>query len=146
MKSKLVNKIKIVLPAQAENEATARGCISQFVARADPLVSVMADIRCVISEAVTNCVVHAYRGAQGNIYINAGLYENGDFTVQIADKGCGIPDVALAMTPMYTTDKEGERSGMGFAIMQTFCDELKVTSKVGHGTKVFMKINIRRQN
>ena len=139
MKSKPVNEIKITLSALPENEAVARGCVSQFVSRADPTVTELADVRCAVSEAVTNCVVHAYRGEPGYIYINARLYGDGRLTVKVSDRGCGIPDVALAMTPLYTTDKEGERSGMGFAIMQSFCDRLKVKSKVGYGTDVFME-------
>lgn len=144
MKNRPCNEIKIVLPAIAENEAVCRGCICQFAAKADPTVTELADIRCAVSEAVTNCVVHAYRGGAGYIYINARLYDDGKLTVKIADKGCGIPDVALAMTPLYTTDKDGERSGMGFAIMQSFCDRLKVTSKVGAGTVVFMEKYLKR--
>ena len=139
MKNKPVNEIKITLSALPENEAVARGCVSQFVSRADPTVTELADVRCAVSEAVTNCVVHAYKGEIGDIYINARLYGDGRLTVKIADKGCGIPDVALAMTPLYTTDKNGERSGMGFAIMQSFCDKLRVRSSIGRGTVVFME-------
>ena len=102
-------------------------------------MSELADIRCAVSEAVTNCVVHAYKGSSGDIYINAKLYAGRKLTLTVSDKGCGIPDIALAMTPLYTTDKENERSGMGFAIMQSFTDRLKVRSKPGAGTKVFME-------
>ena len=146
MKNKPVNEIKIILSALPENEAVARGCVSLFVSRADPTVTELADIRCAVSEAVTNCVVHAYKGKSGDIYINARLYESGRFTVQISDKGCGIPDVALAMTPLFTTDSGGERSGMGFAIMQTFTDGLKVSSRVGGGTRVFMEKYLSRRS
>ncbi len=144
MKNKPVNEIKITLSALLENEAVARGCISHFASRADPTVTELADIRCAVSEAVTNCVVHAYRGGSGDIYINARLYGDGRLTVRLADEGCGITDVALAMTPLYTTDRDGERSGMGFAIMQSFCDKLKVSSRVGRGTVVFMEKYLRR--
>lgn len=145
MKNKVINEMKLILPSYPENEAVARGCLSQFVSRADPTVSELADIRCAVSEAVTNCVVHAYKGGIGLIYINARLYENGRFTVRITDKGCGIPDVSLAMTPLYTTDSGGERSGMGFAIMQTFADKVTVRSKVGSGTRVFMEKQLGRR-
>ena len=145
MKKRPVNEMKLTLPALPENEAVARGCVSQFVSRADPTVTELADIRCAVSEAVTNCVVHAYGNTPGLIYINARLYEDGRLTVQITDRGCGIPDVALAMTPLYTTDSGGERSGMGFAIMQSFTDGLKVSSRVGGGTRVFMEKNLKRQ-
>ena len=110
-----------------------------------PTVTELADIRCAVSEAVTNSVVHAYGNMPGLIYINARLYEDGRLTVQITDRGCGIPDVALAMTPLYTTDSGGERSGMGFAIMQSFTDGLKVSSRVGGGTRVFMEKYLKRQ-
>ncbi|MBO4423180.1 MAG: anti-sigma F factor [Clostridia bacterium] len=146
MKNRPVNEIKLILPALPENEAVARGCVSQFVSRADPTVTELADIRCAVSEAVTNCVVHAYKNAPGLIYINARLYAGGRLTVTVTDKGCGIPDVPLAMTPLYTTDKEGERSGMGFAIMQTFTDGLRVRSKVGGGTRVFMEKQLGRRS
>lgn len=146
MKNRPVNEMKLVLPALPENEAVARGCVSHFVSRADPTVTELADIRCAVSEAVTNCVVHAYKSAPGLIYINARLYEGGRFTVQISDKGCGIPDVALAMTPLFTTDSGGERSGMGFAIMQTFTDGLKVSSRIGGGTRVFMEKYLNRRS
>ena len=139
MKKRPENEMKLTLPAKPENEALARACVTQFVARADPTVSDIADIRCAVSEAVTNCVVHAYGGGEGEIYINARLYSGRRVTVTVTDKGCGIPDIALAMTPLYTTDKENERSGMGFAIMQSFTDRVKVTSGPGKGTKVFME-------
>ncbi len=145
MKKRPVNEMKLTLPALPENEAVARGCVSQFVSRADPTVTELADIRCAVSEAVTNSVVHAYGNTPGLIYINARLYEDGRLTVQITDRGCGIPDVALAMTPLYTTDSGGERSGMGFAIMQSFTDGLKVSSRVGGGTRVFMEKYLKRQ-
>ncbi len=145
MKNRPVNEMKLVLPSLPENEAVARGCVSQFVSRADPTLTELADIRCAVSEAMTNCVVHAYKNEPGPVYINARLYDNGRLTVQITDKGCGIPDVALAMTPLYTTDRGGERSGMGFALMQTFSDGLKVSSKVGGGTRVFMEKHLKRQ-
>lgn len=143
MKERPVNEMKLQISAIPENEALARGCVTQFLSRADPTVSELADIRCAVSEAVTNCVVHAYKGCTGDIYINAKLYAGRKLTLTVSDKGCGIPDIALAMTPLYTTDKENERSGMGFAIMQTFTDRIKVTSKPGAGTKVFMEKNLR---
>lgn len=143
MKKKPINEMKLQISAVPENEALARACVTQFVSRADPTVSELADIRCAVSEAVTNCVVHAYKGTEGDIYINARIYAGGRVTVTVADKGCGIPDIALAMTPLYTTDKENERSGMGFAIMQSFSDRIKVRSKPGAGTKVFMEKYLR---
>lgn len=135
--------MKLYISAVPENEALARACVSRFVSTADPTVSELADIRCAVSEAVTNCVVHAYRDKPGEIYINAKLYAGRKVTLTVADKGCGIADIGLAMTPLYTTDKENERSGMGFAIMQSFSDKMKVSSKPGAGTRVFMEKYLR---
>ena len=143
MKNKPVNEMKLYISAIPENEALARACVSRFVSAADPTVAELADVRCALSEAVTNCVVHAYKNTPGEIYINARLYGNRRLTLTVADKGCGIPDIALAMTPLYTTDKENERSGMGFAIMQSFSDKIRVRSKPGAGTKVFMEKYLR---
>ncbi len=135
--------MKLYISAVPENEALARACVSRFVSTADPTVSELADIRCAVSEAVTNCVVHAYRDKPGEIYINAKLYAGRKVTLTVADKGCGIADIGLAMTPLYTTDRENERSGMGFAIMQSFSDKMKVSSKPGAGTRVFMEKYLR---
>ncbi|MBQ1847999.1 MAG: anti-sigma F factor [Clostridia bacterium] len=143
MKNKPINEMKLYISAVPENEALARACVSRFVSTADPTVSELADIRCAVSEAVTNCVVHAYRDKPGEIYINAKLYAGRKVTLTVADKGCGIADIGLAMTPLYTTDKENERSGMGFAIMQSFSDKMKVSSKPGAGTRVFMEKYLR---
>ena len=136
--------MKLYISAVPENEALARACVSRFVSTADPTVSELADIRCAVSEAVTNCVVHAYRDKPGEIYINAKLYAGRKVTLTVADKGCGIADIGLAMTPLYTTDRENERSGMGFAIMQSFSDKMKVSSKPGAGTRVFMEKYLKR--
>ncbi|MBQ3870597.1 MAG: anti-sigma F factor [Clostridia bacterium] len=143
MKNKPINEMKLYISAVPENEALARACVSRFVSTADPTVSELADIRCAVSEAVTNCVVHAYRDKPGEIYINAKLYAGRKVTLTVADKGCGIADIGLAMTPLYTTDRENERSGMGFAIMQSFSDKMKVSSKPGAGTRVFMEKYLR---
>lgn len=133
-----LNSIKIEFPALAENEALARSCICAFAAQADPTAGELADIRCAVSEAVTNAVVHAYGAAGGRVYISAEILEGRKMAVRVRDRGRGIPDIALAMTPLYTTDSNGERSGMGFAIMKSFTDILKVTSKEGKGTSVLM--------
>ena len=139
----VINELKITLTAASENEALARAYISLFVSRFDPTTSELADIRFAVSEAVTNCVVHAYRGKKGKIYINAALYSDRSLNVEITDRGCGIADIGLAMTPLYTTDAAGERSGMGFAIMQSFMDRVRVKSVPGKGTKVFMSKKLK---
>ncbi len=140
VKRKKINEVKITLLAVSQNESLARAYVSAFAAGLDPTLDELADIRCAVSEAVTNCVVHAYKGwdAVGKIYINARLYSDRTVTVEVSDKGCGIENIEMAMTPLFTTDKEGERSGMGFSVMKSFTDSVKVTSKPHGGTRVFM--------
>ena len=96
----------------------------------------MADIKTAISEAVTNCIVHAYKNELGAVYLTAKIYEDRRVVVTVRDKGCGIEDIGKAMEPMYTTCDTGERAGLGFAVMESFMDKLKVRSKVGKGTTV----------
>ena len=133
---KILNEMKLRLPARSVNEAVARSCISAFVADLDPTVEELCDIRCALSEAVTNCIVHAYKHTQGYIYINVSLLEGRAVKIEIKDRGCGIPDVKLARQPLYTTDRESERSGMGFTVMESFTDKISVKSKSGGGTSV----------
>ena len=138
---KIINEMKLRLPAISENEAVCRAVISAFVAQLNPTVEQIADLRCAVSEAVTNCIVHAYRESVGvcYIYISVRLYDNREITVEISDNGCGIEDVALARTPSYTTLESGERCGMGFLVMESFTDSLTVKSRVGKGTRVLMR-------
>ena len=140
----IINEMRLDFSAQSENEAFARMVISAFIMPLNPTLEQLGDVKTAVSEAVTNAVVHGYREARGLVRMRASLDEAGELSVEIADKGCGIPDVALAMTPLYTTDKNGERSGMGFAIMQSFCDKLRVRSIVGRGTVVFMEKYLKR--
>lgn len=132
--------MKIVFEAKSINESFARMCVAAFASQYDPKVSVIADIKTVISEAVTNSIVHGYREEKDRaaclIYINCCMYEDGTLLMKIRDRGCGIQDVKTAMQPLFTTDTEGERSGMGFTIMESFTDGIKVTSKTGKGTTV----------
>ena len=140
MKKKKINEVKITLLAVSRNESLARAYISAFAAQLDPTLDELADIRCAVSEAVTNCVVHAYKCQEipGKIYINARLYSDRTVSIEISDRGCGIEDIEMAMTPLFTTDSAGERSGMGFSVMKSFTDSVKVTSKPSGGTRVFM--------
>jgi len=135
--------MKLRLPAISVNEAVARSVISCFSAELNPTVEELGDLRCAVSEAVTNCIVHAYRdlppGTVGNVYISARLYDTREITVEISDNGCGIEDVALARTPAYTTGESLERCGMGFLVMESFTDSLSVKSKPGRGTTVLMR-------
>ncbi len=134
--------MKLRLPAIGVNEAVARSCISAFAAELNPTVEEVGDLRLAVSEAVTNCIVHAYRelpdGQWGNIYISVRLYDTREVSVEISDNGCGIEDVARAREPMYTTGGD-ERCGMGFLVMESFTDTLSVKSSRGKGTTVLMR-------
>jgi stage II sporulation protein AB (anti-sigma F factor) len=132
------NEMRLELPAISVNEGACRAVVAAFCAQADPNIEELADIKCAVSEAVTNCIVHAYGGRGGRIYITVGLYEGRRIRIRIRDSGCGIADIRTAMQPLYTTDKTGERSGMGFSVMESFMTSLRVISTVGKGTSVTM--------
>ncbi len=138
-----LNRMQIKLPALSVNEGVARATVAAFVAQLDPGVTELADIKCAVSEAVTNCIVHGYRSHTGKgtpfIIMTVSILEGRTVKIEIKDKGCGIPDVPLARRPLYTTDAAGERSGMGFTVMESFTDRLRVTSKPGKGTTVVMQ-------
>ena len=139
MKGKVINRIKLEMDALPENERLARSCISAFISRADPNVEELSDIRTVLSEAVTNAVIHGYAGIEGGkVTVSAVLYSDRRIMMKVKDCGCGIADVKLAMQPLYTTDPSGERGGMGFAIMESFCNKLTVRSRPGKGTIITM--------
>ena len=139
---RIINEMKLRLPAKSINESVCRAIISAFSAELNPTVEEIGDLRCAVSEAVTNCIVHAYRylpsSDEGYIYISARLYDNREITVEISDNGCGIADVEAARAPMYTTGGD-ERCGMGFLVMENFTDSLSVKSKLGKGTTVLMR-------
>ncbi len=134
-----VNEIKIILPSHSVNEGTARAAVSSFVIQSDPTVEELSDIRTAVSEAVTNAIVHGYRGTQGKIELTIKLLANREIYIKIKDSGCGIPDVEQAMEPLLTTAPEEERSGLGFSVMESFMDKLMVKSRVGKGTTVTMR-------
>lgn len=138
-KEKLQNEMKVVLPALSVNEGVARAIVGAFVSQADPTLEELADIRCSLSEAVTNAIVHGYRLAGGLIYISVGITEGRTVLITVRDRGCGIGDIAEARKPLFTTDRTGERSGMGFTVMENFCDCVNVSSAVGRGTRVTLK-------
>lgn len=162
----VLNKMQVKLPALSVNEGMARATVAAFVSQLDPGVTELADIKCAVSEAVTNSIVHGYRNAAGNaaagnadagedgdtagpgaIVITVSILEGRAVKIEVKDKGCGIPDVKVARQPLYTTDAAGERSGMGFTVMESFTDLLRVTSKPGRGTTVTMyrKLSERRR-
>ena len=135
---KVTNKFTMTLPARSTNESFARACISAFASQLDPTIEEINDIKTAVSEAVTNCIVHAYKEEKiGKIYITAFLNDNNSIKIRIRDKGCGIENVTKAMEPLYTS-LGGERAGLGFAVMESFMDSIKVSSTVGKGTSVTM--------
>ena len=136
--NKIKNKMKLQLPSLSVNEGMARAAVAAFCSQLDPGATDIADIKCAVSEAVTNCLVHAYRDTLGMIYITVTLYSDNTAKIEIRDRGCGIPDVKAAREPLYTTDAAGERSGMGFTVMESFTDGIRVRSRVGIGTTVTM--------
>ena len=139
---KMLNQVKMTFASRSVNESFSRAALAAFLAQADPTVPQLADIKTAVSEAVTNCIVHAYPDTVGPITMTAVLYEGGNVRITISDKGVGIPDVAKAMEPMYTTRPEQERSGMGFSFMEAFMDDLRVASAPGKGTTVLMRKKI----
>ena len=132
---KALNTVKITFPSRSVNEGFARSALSAFAAQADPTLDELADVKTAVSEAVTNCIVHAYANTIGPITLTAALYEDGTLRVAVADKGCDIPDVSKAMEPLFTTGG-AERAGLGFAVMESFMDSVKVRSAPGKGTRV----------
>ena len=139
---KPVQTMKLQIESRSVNESFARVAVSAFAAQLDPNVEELADLRTAVSEAVTNCIVHAYRDTLGMIYITASVYPDGMFCVKIRDKGCGIENVEQAMKPLFTT-LGGERAGLGFAVMESFSDKVRVHSAVGKGTAVTLYKRIR---
>ena len=140
MWGEVVNKMQVKLPALSVNEGMARAAVAAFVSQLDPSVTELADIKCAVSEAVTNAIVHGYRDHSGMAYITVtvSILVGRSVKIEIKDRGCGIPNVRQAREPLYTTDAAGERSGMGFTVMESFTDTLRVSSKVGKGTTVTM--------
>lgn len=137
------DEIKLVIPSRSANESFARVAVGAFVARLDPTMEELNDIKTAVSEAVTNCIVHAYKDTIGKIYITVSV-EGETVKIRIRDYGCGIPDIEKAREPLFTTGGE-ERAGLGFAVMESFTDKLRVRSTVGKGTTVTMqkKLNVR---
>ena len=140
---RIINELKLRLPALSVNEAVARSVISAFAAEASPSVEELGDLRCAVSEAVTNCIVHAYPPSfpvqRAFIYISARLYDSREITVEISDNGIGIEDIEAARRPSFTTGVEGQRCGMGFLVMESMTDCLTVKSRQGKGTTVLMR-------
>ena len=130
--------MRLSFEGKSVNEAFARTAVAAFVTQLDPTIEELSDIRTAVSEAVTNCIVHGYRDRIGTVYITANILTDNRITIRIRDKGCGIADIEKAMEPMFTTAPNEERAGLGFAVMQSLMDKVRVTSKEGRGTTVVL--------
>lgn len=135
------NEMRLTLESRSVNEGFARSAVAAFVAQLDPTVEEISDIKTAVSEAVTNCIVHAYKDSVGRIYIWVGIFPDNSIKIRIRDRGSGIEDIKKAMAPLYTTLPD-ERAGLGFAVMQSFCDSVKVRSTYTKGTTVTLSKRI----
>ena len=144
MKSIYENEMKLEFVSKSNNEAFARITVAAFISQLDPTIEELADIKTAVSEAVTNSIIHAYEDETGIITIKCRLFGNSAL-IEISDNGKGIENVEMAKEPLYTSKPNLERSGMGFTIMESFMDEMKVESILGLGTKVTMKKVIKQQ-
>lgn len=131
--------MKVSFQSLSVNEGFARVAVASFIASLDPTAAEIADIKTAVSEAVTNCIVHAYRDTIGIITIHTKIYPDRRVVITIKDKGCGIEDIERAIEPLFTTLPDEERSGLGFSVMQSFTDKMKVRSKLGRGTSVVLE-------
>ena len=144
MKKNVINRMKLEFEANSQNEAFARMAVSSFASQLDPTLEEISDLRVVISEAVTNAVVHAYKNRGGKITLSATLYDDRSMRLKIQDKGCGIKELEKCLEPLYTTDPSGERGGMGFPIMKAMSDAFRVKTRENEGTTLY--ISFRFEN
>lgn len=138
------NQVTLEFPSISRNEAFARGAAAVFAAQLDPTLDELGDIKTAVSEAVTNCIVHAYPDSIGTVTMRLRTLEGGILEIMVRDRGCGIEDIERARTPMFTTGGDG-RSGMGFTIMESFMTHMRVTSTPGKGTTVYLRRRIVRR-
>ena len=129
------NEFSLTVDSRSVNESFCRAVISAFTAQLDPTIEELSDLKTAVSEAVTNSIVHGYKDTMGKIYINAKIVDGSTVIIKIRDKGTGIDDIKAAMTPLFSTG-DGDRAGLGFTVMESFCDKIKVNSSVGKGTTV----------
>ncbi len=141
----ILNELKLVFDSKSINESFSRVAVTAFVACLDPNIEELTDIKTAVSEAVTNAIVHGYREKNGKIYITVTLLGGNVVRIKIRDKGQGIPDIEKAMQPLFTT-AGSERAGLGFAVMESFMDRIKVSSKVNFGTTVTLEKRIWGKN
>lgn len=143
MKQKIVNELKMSFPSLSENERFSRLAVSGFLSQLNPQIDELSEIKTAVSEGVTNCIVHAYRNVAGIIFMQVRIMENEKIYIKIRDKGCGIPDIKKAMEPLFTTAPDEERAGLGFAVMESFMDKIKVRSAEGKGTTIIMEKTLK---
>lgn len=141
---KALNQMKLIFPSRSANEAFARATVAAFVAQMDPAVDELADIRTAVSEAVTNCIVHAYPDGFGTIMLRCRILKDNVLDIVVKDRGVGIADIEKARKPMFTTGG-ADRSGMGFTIMESFMTSLTITSQPEKGTTVHMRRRLQRR-
>jgi len=135
-KTKILNTAEIKFPSLSQNESLARAFTSAFLMQLNPTIEEISDLKCAVSEAVTNSIVHGYVDKTGDIKLRYTVQDNDVVVIDVIDKGCGIDDIIKAEEPLFTTNTDGERSGMGFTVMKAFTDKMKVYSKPGKGTRV----------
>ncbi len=145
MKRELVNHTRIQFPSCSVNEGFARSAAAAFVSQCDPTVQEISEIKTAVSEAVTNAIVHGYRSTVGTVELILRRYSDDTVYIAVKDKGSGIADIEQAMTPLFTTAPEEERSGLGFSVMESFMDKLRVRSGKGKGTTVIMEKKLNRR-
>lgn len=138
------NEMKLEFLSKSNNEAFARIAVAAFAAQLDPTIEELADIKTAVSEAVTNSIIHGYEDTEGIVTVECKIFAN-TLTIEVSDSGVGIENVDVAKEPLYTTKPNLERSGMGFTIMESFMDDVKVESILGIGTKVSMKKMIKKE-
>lgn len=142
-KPQLINSAEFSFLALSVNESFSRLAIAAFMSQLDPSIEELSDLKTAVSEAVTNSIVHGYRGTAGNVYISMRAYSDRSIRIKIRDRGVGIADIKQAMEPLFTTDPDGERGGMGFTVMRSFTDRLTVSSIPGRGTSVTLTKKLR---
>lgn len=147
MPKNYISRMDFALSAISLNESIARSLVAVAISPLDPTVEELADIRCAVSEAVTNAIVHGYKNGNGAqkgkdaplFYISVRLYADHSAVIEVKDRGIGIADIKKAKEPLFTTDESGERCGMGFAVMEAFTDSVRVCSRPGKGTRVILQ-------
>lgn len=142
-KSRVLNELKAEFPSLSENEALARLLVSGFISQLNPMVDELSDVKTAVSEAVTNCIVHAYRNTVGKVRMLVRIYDGSEVYIRITDTGCGIENLDKAMEPLFTSSPDEDRAGLGFTVMESFMDTLSVRSALGKGTTVTMRKKLR---